>query len=157
MRSVLAIPMLLSLAFMATAADFKSAQAQLEATHPGLKWKASLVGDFNCDSIADQAYAAQSREHFYVAVALSPESNAPKLSVLRLQLKGNSQDSLCGQPPFPLELESMDYDPTQAIGSLPSGFRQSATCSGIRLIPGECDSFHIYWSFESNELDWWRL
>jgi len=59
-----------------------------------------------------------------------------------VQLSGSSQDSFCGLPE-PLRPESLNYDPGEVLGDRPEGFRRSARCKFLRLIAGDCDSFHL--------------
>jgi hypothetical protein len=51
-----------------------------------------------------------------------------------------------------LRVESLDYDPAEAVGKI-DGFRRSKTCKGPRLEGGECDSVHVFWNHKTKRLN----
>jgi hypothetical protein len=136
--------------------EHAKAEQTLRAARPGLTWYHEQSIDANCDGRPDEVFAAQDDTRYYVAAVVARKAGKPKISVLQFQLSGSSQDSFCG-PPEPLQPESLNYDPGEELGATPEGFRRSAHCKGLRLIAGECDSFHLYWNHVAGELDWWRL
>ena len=132
------------------------AEQSLRAARPGLTWRHEQSIDLDCDGQRDEVFTAKDDSQYYVAAVAPRKAGKPKISVLQFQLSGSSQDSFCG-PPEPLQPESLNYDPGEELGATPEGFRRSARCKGLRLIAGECDSFHLYWNYRADELDWWRL
>ena len=116
----------------------------LEHQQPTLHWKFALAADMNCDSRLDQVYVARDRQYYYVGVVLAPISENSAVSFVRFRLSGDSQDALCGKPRL-LRDEPLDEEL--------DGYK----CKGLMLQSGECDSFHLYWNHDANELDWWRL
>ena len=56
-----------------------------------------------------------------------------------------------------VERESLNYDPSDELGETPDGFMRSSKCFGLKLVAGECDSFHLFWNHAANALSWWRL
>jgi len=136
--------------------ELANAEQALQTSRPGLTWRHEQSIDVNCDGRRDEVFTAQDATQYYVAVVVARKAGKQKISVLQFQLSGSSQDSFCG-PPEPLQSESLNYDPGEELGATPEGFRRSAHCKGLRLIAGECDSFHLYWSYRTDELNWWRL
>lgn len=136
-------------------ADRATAQQALQAAHPGLTWRRSLLLDVNCDGVRDEIFTAQDATRYYVAAVIGTRGTT-RASVVEFRLSGSSQDSFCGRPE-PLNPESQDIDFREALGEPPEGFRRSTRCQGLQLMAGECDSFHLYWNHTSGQLDWWRL
>lgn len=141
------------------ASDIRVARAVLSRSTPaGLAWRFSQRLDINCDGVRDLVFTATSSDKFYVGVVLGPITSASRQSTVSLMLGGHSQDSLCGPfsslKPEPL---SSPQDLRDAIGEDPDGYRYSANCSGLRLLSGECDSFHMYWDHDHARLAWWRV
>jgi hypothetical protein len=132
------------------------AEQALRAARPGLTWRYEQSIDVDCDGRRDEVFTAQDATQYYVVAVVVGKAGKPKISVLQFQLSGSSQDSFCG-PPEPLQPESLNYDSGEELGATPEGFRRSARCKGLRLIAGECDSFHLYWNHVAGKLDWWRL
>src|SRR5262249_50463778 len=139
----------------ARVSELAKAEQALRAARPGLTWPHEQSIDVNCDGRLDEVFTAQDDTRYYVAAVVGRKTGPPKVSVLTFLLEGSSQDAFCG-PPEPLRPESLNYDPRDIIGVTP-GFRRSARCKGLRLLAGECDSFHLYWNHVAHELDWWRL
>ena len=134
----------------------RHAQIAINGFRPSVRWHQVLRADINCEGSSDNIFTGRDDDHFYVAAVLAGLTSRPKISLATCQLCGGAEDSLCGEPSL-LEKESMNYDPTEALGEIPNGFRRSSKCHGLRLVAGECDSFHLFWNHVTNELDWWRL
>lgn len=111
--------------------------------------------DINCDGKRDYALLGKSKRGVTVAVIVGPVSTKSRIESFEFFVGKNSQDSLC-KLPAKLLIESLDYDPTEAVGKLP-GFRRSKKCNAFALADGVCDSFHFYWDHQENTLEWWRL
>ena len=132
------------------------AEQDLRAARPGLTRRHEQSIDLDCDGRRDEVFTAKDNTQYYVAAVAPRKAGKPKISVVKFQLSGSGQDSFCG-PPEPLQPESLNTDPREELGATPEGFRRSARCKGLRLIAGECDSFHLYWNHVAGKLDWWRL
>ena len=118
--------------------------------------KTSIVEvDINCDGKKDYAILGKSKQGVKVALVVAPVSKDSKIHSFEFLVGKHSQDSLC-QLPAKLRIESLDYDPTEAVGKLP-GFRPSKKCNAFGLTDDTCDSFHFYWNHQTNRLNWWRL
>jgi hypothetical protein len=131
------------------------ARTELQAFRPSIRWHPVLRVDINCDGFVDEIFTGRNAGHFHVAAVLAG-APARKISITAFSLRGESQDSLCGEPTL-LERESMDYDPTEEAGEVPEGFQRSTNCLGLHLVAGGCDSFHLFWNHKTSEFDWWRL
>ncbi|MEO8382502.1 MAG: hypothetical protein ABI779_22775 [Acidobacteriota bacterium] len=158
-EKTIAVMILMALSLLARASPSDSivegARQELKAFRPGIRWHPVLRVDINCDGSTDEVFSGRDAKHYYLAAVLGGPSPR-KISIRGFLLEGDSQDSFCGEPSL-LEKESMDYDPTEPIGEIPEGFHRSAKCFGLRLVAGECDTFHLFWNHKRNELDWWRL
>ena len=124
----------------------------------GLQWRYSQHLDVNCDGSRDEVFTATTKERFYIAVVLGPVSNRSGHSIVAFGLTGDSQDSFCG------EFESLKPEPLatsqeliEMVGEEPVGYHHSENCKGLRVLAGECDSFHLFWNQATSGLDWWRL
>jgi hypothetical protein len=118
--------------------------------------KTSIVEvDINCDGKKDYAILGISKQGVTVALVVGPVSKESKIQSLEFRVGKHSQDSLC-QLPVKLRIESLDYDPTGAVGKL-QGFRSSKKCNAFGLTDDICDSFHFYWNHQAKTLNWWRL
>lgn len=111
--------------------------------------------DINCDGKKDYALLGKAIRGVTVAVIVGPVSTKSRIESFEFFVGKHSQDSLC-ELPAKLRIESLDYDPTEAVGKLP-GFRSSKKCNAFGLTDDICDSFHFYWNHEANTLAWWRL
>lgn len=122
-----------------------------------VKWdkKSIIEVDINCDGKKDYAILGKSKQVITVALLVGPVSKKSRIESFNFLVGKHSQDSLC-QLPAELRIESLDYDPTEAVGKLP-GFRSSKTCNAFGLADNACDSFHFYWDHQTNSLAWWRL
>ena len=120
-------------------ARVETAREALRHSEPaGLRWNHSQRLDINCDGKSDEVFTASDESRFYVAAVLGPITAKSRSSVVAFRLSGDSQDSFCG------DFESLTPEDHEK-------------CKGLRLVAGECDSFHLYWDHDSNALDWWRL
>ena len=127
---------------------------KLIKAYPKTSWSPTPVRiDIDCDGKPDYAFIAQTTKKVWVGVVRGQE-NAP-VSMLSFGESPTSQDGLCYLP-AKIEIESLDYDPTDAVGELP-GFTRSRICTSFKLSGGECDSFHFFWNKNTNLLEWWRL
>lgn len=120
---------------------------------PGVQWDASVLTlDCDCDGRGDHAYLGRFKGHVIVGFA---SANGSTVDFLEFSVDAGVQKAICREP-AKLEVESLDYDPTKAVGKL-DGFVRSKTCKGLRLSGGECDAIHIFWNRKTKSLDWWRL
>lgn len=116
--------------------------------------KSAITVDIDCDGKADYVLLSQTKDRATVGLVLG-KAKGQKVFVQNIAIAKPMQESLCASP-AELESESLDYDPTDAVGKLP-GFKPSETCSAFILSGGECDSFHFYWDHQHHRLTWWRL
>jgi hypothetical protein len=116
-------------------------------------WEISskLVGDVDCDGVADSAFIGRSKSAVRVGLI---RANATSPDILSFAIGSGIQDAVCTDKAA-LVFESLDYDPKEAVGEI-DGFRRSTVCKGLNLGDGECDSIHIFWNTSSHRLDWWR-
>jgi hypothetical protein len=120
---------------------------------PGTQWEARVLTlDCDCDGRNDRAYLGRFKGHVLVGFASAAGSS---VDFLEFSVDAGAQAAICREP-AKLEVESLDYDPTEAVGKI-EGFVRSKTCKGLRLSGGECDAIHIFWNRKTKSLDWWRL
>jgi hypothetical protein len=131
-----------------------TALERLSAARPKVRWdaKSGLRADFDCDRRQDQAFLGRNAGRVYVGVV---RAAAQKPEILDFAVDASIQEAICGEP-AKLVVESLDYDPTEAVGSI-DGFQRSRRCRGLELSGGQCDSLHLFWNHASKSLDWWRL
>lgn len=127
-----------------------------DAEPRNLAWTASQRLDLDCDGIADDVLTAQDEQRFYVGVVLGASHQKDRYSIVAFALGGDWQESFCG------EFESLTPEPlssamADATGEEELGYVATQGCLGLKLVAGECDSFHLYWNRMSNALDWWRV
>lgn len=138
-----------TLPIQATAAPPKTLQDLL----PGIQWeKRVLTLDCDCDGLNDSAYLGRFKGHIFVGFASGADSS---VDLLEFSVSPGLQQAICAEP-AKLEVESLDYDPTNTIGKI-EGFVRSKTCKGLRLSGGDCDAIHIFWNHKTKSLNWWRL
>jgi hypothetical protein len=138
----------------AAASSSKGAIKRLMLADAKATWDPQSVirEDIDCDGRVDSAFVGHSDSAMYVGVV--PGGGTPA-EVLQFGLHGNAvQDAVCSDK-AKLKVESLDYDPTDAVGELP-GFQRSRVCKGLNLGEDDCDSIHMYWNHASHHLDWWR-
>jgi hypothetical protein len=126
----------------------------LSASRPDVKWdaKTALGADFDCDGSLDEAFLGRAAGKVYVGLV---RAAVKQPEILEFGVDPSAQAAIC-QEPAKLEIESLDYDPTEAVGKI-DGFRRSRRCKGLVLSGGECDPIHIFWNHRINHLAWWRL
>ena len=134
-------------------ASSRTALDRLSAAVPAVQWdaKSGLRADLDCDGRVDQAFLGRNSGRVYVGVV---RAAATKPEILDFAVDAGIQEAICAEPAR-LVVESLDYDPTDAVGQV-DGFRRSRTCRGLELSGGECDSIHLFWNHASKSLDWWR-
>ena len=135
----------------------------LEILHqhmPDVAWETAseVRTDLNGDGKLDFAYMGRRDNLFFVSVVLGPVSvkSLPSSVQLFNHTTDDTQDSV-REPNPRLIIETLDYDPTDAIGGIPEGLQRSRVASGLYLSSGDTDPFHFFWNHLSNALDWWRL
>lgn len=116
---------------------------------PGISWRAKSViaGDFRCHGRTERAILGTNESEIVVVVFLNGLNSRPQ--VLRYSARVRDAASAI------LEIESLDFDPQEALGYVLPGFRRSRTCKGLNLSDGRSDSAHIYWNHESRRFDDW--
>jgi len=135
----------------------RTALERLSEARPNVRWdaKSGLRADFDCDGRPDQAFLGRNAGRVYVGVV---RAAAQKPEILDFAVDASIQEAICGEP-AELVVESLDYDPMEAVGSI-DRFQRSrrcrCRCRGLELSGGECDSIHLFWNHASNRLDWWR-
>lgn len=129
----------------------------LERAEPAhVMWKHLRSFDVNCDGMKDEVFTAVGHARFYVGVVVGSGTVKARQSVVSFELSGDSQSSFCGK------FESLTPEPltpeiAETAGEVPDGYRAGKGCEGLKLVTGECDSFHLFWNHVDNRLDWWRL
>jgi hypothetical protein len=126
---------------------------RLAAAKPDVKWESAtaLSADFDCDGRADQAFLGRSGGRVFVGVVGTARSQP---AILDFAVGGGMQPAICAEPAV-LSIESLDYDPGEAVGEI-DGFHRSKACKGLQLEGGQCDSLHLYWNHNTKRLEWWR-
>lgn len=133
-----------------------SAQAavqRLAAADTTIAWDASsqLVGDVDCDGVADSAFIGRTTSAAHVGLI---RGNGASPAMLSFAIDPGMQKAVCSDNAA-LAFESLDYDPKDAVGEI-DGFQRSAVCKGLNLGDGDCDSIHLFWNTSSRQLGWWR-
>jgi hypothetical protein len=162
MKLYLAIPMCLFFLLTGYRPKLHSAEGEpvFQLAHkkaPDVNWDRTslLKGDFNPDDKTDYALMGlEGKNRVFVAVVYSPVAPSAQVDILEFGV-GQDQGSLCRLPAH-LKLESLDYDPSDDVGKIP-GFRRSREFMGLNLAGGDCDSFHLFWNYQSHRIEWWRL
>ncbi|MES2103165.1 MAG: hypothetical protein V4634_04040 [Pseudomonadota bacterium] len=108
--------------------------------------------DIDCDGKPDKVFLSQSKTSVAVRVEFGVSSK--KAARFQFDVAAGRQSAVCTIPVH-LEVESLDYDPTDAVGPLP-GFKSSKTCKSVALVDDECDSIHFFWNHKTRHLQWWR-
>lgn len=157
MRSLISSLSLALVSFASLAfADATDATKTLQKVVPSVPWssQSAIAVDIDCDGKTDYVLLSQTKHRASVGLVLG-KTKGRKVFVQEIAIAKPKQESLCAGP-AELDSESLDYDPTDAVGDLP-GFKSSKTCSAFVLSGGECDSFHFYWDHQHHNLTWWRL
>jgi len=147
----------LALALLATGVHATEADALklLQRASPNFVWDPSsaLKIDIDADGKPDYVFLSQDAKSATVGLVLGKAGRS--VLVQTFPIGDPSQDSLCAAPAG-IARESLDHDPTDAVGAIP-GFRRTKSGVGFILGGGECDVFHFFWNTKTNKLDWWRL
>lgn len=159
-KIILVSLLILCVAFVAIADSTETTNEVLQLVSKRMtdvEWdkKSIIEVDINCDGKKDYAILGKSKQGVTVALVVGPVSKKSRIESFEFLVGKQTQDSLC-QLPATLQPESLDYDPTEAVGKLP-GFKPSKKCMAFVLSDDACDSFHFYWNHRANALDWWRL
>lgn len=143
---------LLTTSVMASESD---ALKSLQKASPDHIWdrESALKVDIDSDGKPDYVFLSQDSRSATVGLVLG--QRGLRVIVQTFPIGDTSQDSLCAAPAG-IGKESLDYDPTDAVGPI-AGFRRSRVGTAFILGGGECDVFHFFWNTETNKLDWWRL
>lgn len=136
----------------ASTSPAQSGVARLAAADPTVTWDLAtrLVGDVDGDGIADSAFVGRAAAAVHIGLLRATGDSA---EVLAFPV-ANAQQAVCARTAV-LTFESMDYDPSDAVGKI-VGFQRSPTSRGLRLDDGNCDPIHLFWNVSSHHLDWWR-
>jgi hypothetical protein len=147
----------LALALLAAGAQATEADALklLQSASPNRVWDPSSALKIDIDSDGKPDYVFLSQDAKSATVGLVMGQKGHRVLVQTFPIGDPSQDSLCAAPAG-IAKESLDYDPTDAVGAIP-GFRRTKSGVGFILGGGECDVFHFFWNTRTNNLDWWRL
>lgn len=131
-----------------------SAIQRLAASDSSVEWEPQtvLAGDFDCDGVPDSAFVGRSPSSVHVGLI---RTNTPTPALLAFGTHGSVVQDEVGSAKARLTLESLDYDPSEAVGAI-EGFQRSKACKGLNLGDGESDSMHIFWNRKSHRLEWWR-
>jgi hypothetical protein len=132
----------------------KDALRSLSVARPDVKWdvKSALSADFDCDGSIDDAFLGRATGKVFLGIV---QAAAKEPQIMEFGVTPNAQDAIC-QEHAKLTIESLNYDPTDAVGKL-DGFKRSHRCKGLLLSGGDCDPIHLYWNYKTKHVDWWRL
>jgi hypothetical protein len=139
--------------------DVRTAVAVLAAGAPhGVTWRYSQHVDISGDGVRDEVFTSKDQKRFYVGVVLGPIRVESRAGVASFSRDGDSQDRFCGkfESLSPEKLATRE-ELIEIIGEEPDGYPFGTSGSGLRLLAGECDSFHLFWNTSANALKWWRL
>ena len=143
---------LLSTNVLASEAD---ALKRLQQASPDHIWDSASALRIDIDSDGKPDYVFLSQDSKSATVGLVLGKMGAGVLVQTFPIGDPSQDSLCSAPAG-ISRESLNYDPTDAVGEIP-GFKRSRTGVAFLLGGGECDVFHFFWNTVTKKLDWWRL
>ena len=113
---------------------------------------APLIVDIDCDGKPDKVSLSQSTESAKVRVIFGNRLHKP--ATFSFNASRGRPDAFCTLP-VRVQAESLDYDPSEAVGKIP-GFQRSKTCLAFALADDQCDSLHFYWNHKTKKLEWWR-
>lgn len=129
------------------------AYARLAAADPAVRWinDSSIVADIDCDGQADTVVIGRKRAEVHVGLARAAD---PVPQILIFDVGRNVKGAVCGTRAR-LSVESLDWDPAErGLAALP-GFRRSPTCKGVGLGDGNCTPVHVFWSYQTKQLEWY--
>jgi hypothetical protein len=114
---------------------------------PGVTWHSEsvIIGDFTCRGHKEQAILGITQQEIIVAVFIDGLDTKPKILHDKVHIPADAR----------LEIEDMDYDPKDEIGTVLEGFERSKVCKGLNIGDEHTDSFHVYWNHKDHELNWW--
>jgi hypothetical protein len=144
------------MSFSAYGGEETAAFERLKKIAPKADWavEKALKVDIDCDGKRDYVFLSQNQKYAQIGLVLG-RKDGQSVFIQKIPFNKPNQDSLC-EAPASIESESLDYDPTGAVGELP-GFVPSKSCSSFILAGGECDVFHFFWNHKNNKPEWWRL
>ena len=123
----------------------------LKLRQPGTAWdpKSLLKADLDQDGGEDYALLGRHKDRFVVGIVHGPV-NAAKGGVWTLDFASNGgEDALCSRH-AKIALEPLAENEGPKADHPRKGL-------GINLHDDLCDAFHIYWSPQNNQFEWWRL
>ena len=131
----------------------RTAVLRLAAADTTVSWDGSsrLVGDVDCDGVADSAFIGRAKSAVHVGLI---RANVASPEILSFAIGSGTQKAVCSDKVV-LVFESLDYDPKDAVGEI-DGFHRSTVCKGLTLGDDDCDSIQMFWNTSSHHLDWWR-
>jgi len=114
---------------------------------PGITWHSEsfIIGDFTCRGHNEQAILGITQQEIIVAVFIDGLDTKPEILHDKIHFPADAQ----------LEMEGIDYDPQDEIGTALEGFDRSKVCKGLNIADGHTDSFHVYWNHKAHEFNWW--
>ena len=128
---------------------------RLRAADSSVTWEVQsvLIGDVDCDGVPDSAFVGRSPSRVDVGVV---RARVPTPDILSFGVHGAGVQNAVGSNKAQLAFESLDYDPSEAVGEI-DGFQRSKECRGLNLGDEDSDTMHLFWNRKSHHLDWWRL
>lgn len=127
------------------------AQGAIAAT-PGSRDTRAVVADVDCDGKPDRIVLRQDSKEVRVDVTFGALRR--RSAAFTFVVSSGTEAGVCSIPVH-LEIESLDYDPTEAVGPV-EGFARSTTCKGFVLDDDRCDPVHFFWNRKTKRLAWWR-
>lgn len=109
----------------------------------------ALAGNFTCSGRWEQAILGVSKTEIVITIFVHGLNMRPEV----LRYSAGNRNPMTVK----LETESLDYEPKEALGYHPDGFRRSRSCKGLSLSDGETDSAHIFWNEKLHKFDDWTL
>lgn len=112
----------------------------------------TVVADVDCDGTPDKIVLRQDSKQVRVDITFGALRRKP--AAFTFAVSSGTEAGVCSIP-VRLEIESLDYDPSDAVGHV-EGFSRSMTCKGFVLDDDRCDPVHFYWNRKTKRLAWWR-
>lgn len=137
----------------------------LSKKEPAVKWNAKrlIKGDFDYDGITDFAVRGKKGKIFALGIVKGVLNNKSKSQVFELSPDSGDQGSLCSVDKAIINTDNFDKDYLnfakdylepkyiKALTRLPK------TSKGITVSDGACDSFHVFWDWQTSKFIWWRV